>query len=70
MTFDQWYSANVAPTLPTDIPPALRKAARESMAACWNAALDAIDCNSKLTVNGITRLWLSQENIDSLKVKP
>jgi hypothetical protein len=41
MTFDEWYSANIAPTLPTDAPPALLKAARESMAACWNAAVDA-----------------------------
>ena len=42
MTFDEWYSANIAPTIPTDIPPVLRQAARESMAACWNAALDAV----------------------------
>jgi hypothetical protein len=41
MTFDEWYSRNVAPTLPNDIPPALRQAARESMVACWNAAINA-----------------------------
>jgi hypothetical protein len=43
VTFDQWYTANVAPKLPTDAPPAIRAAARESMAACWNAALDAVN---------------------------
>lgn len=42
MTFDEWYSANVAPTLPNDIPQPLRDAARASMASCWNAAIDAI----------------------------
>jgi hypothetical protein len=41
--FDTWYNANIAPMLPTDCPPLVRKASRESMAACWNAALDAAD---------------------------
>jgi len=40
MNFDDWYSANVAPTLPNDIPKKLRQAAREQMARCWNAALN------------------------------
>ncbi len=39
--FDSWYSTHIAPPLPTDAPPEVLKLARESMAACWNAALDA-----------------------------
>jgi hypothetical protein len=46
--FESWYSSTIAPQL-TDtvkhLPPqaaaALAKASKESMAACWNAALDA-----------------------------
>lgn len=41
MTFQEWYAANIEPTLPTDVPEPIRQNARESMAACWNAALDA-----------------------------
>lgn len=39
MTFSEWYAANVEPTLPTDVPEPIRQNARESMAACWNAAI-------------------------------
>ena len=48
--FDTWYSANIAPMLEQTlvrIPPKarepMRQASRESMAACWNAAVDATD---------------------------
>ena len=40
MTFADWYAANIAPTIPHDVPAPVRQAARESMAACWNAAID------------------------------
>lgn len=43
MTFTEWYAQNVEPTLPNDIPSQLREAAREQMARCWNAALDAVN---------------------------
>jgi len=43
MTFQDWYAANIEPTLPTDVPEPIRQNARESMAACWNAAIDACD---------------------------
>lgn len=48
--FDTWYSTNVAPILeeqikllpePTREP--IRKGSREQMAACWNAAIDAVE---------------------------
>lgn len=42
MTFSEWYAATIEPTLPTDVPEPIRTNARESMAACWNAALDAV----------------------------
>ena len=51
MTFSEWYAANVEPAMiqnANQLPdPEQRKivlqAARDSMAACWNAALDAGD---------------------------
>jgi hypothetical protein len=49
--FDSWYSATIAPTLPNDMPDVLKKAARESMAACWNAALDEVERQSRI-ING------------------
>jgi hypothetical protein len=39
--FDTWYTAKVAPTLPNDAPKIVLETAREMMASCWNAALDA-----------------------------
>jgi hypothetical protein len=39
--FESWYSREVAPKLPNDLPPQIRQASKEAMAACWNAALDA-----------------------------
>jgi hypothetical protein len=42
MTFSEWYAANIEPTLPTDVPEPIRTNARESMAACWNAALESV----------------------------
>jgi len=49
MTFSEWYAANVEPgviqtvnAIPDKATRELTlKAARDSMAACWNAALDA-----------------------------
>ena len=43
MTFDRWFSQHIAPTLPTDIPPEVLKVSREMMAACWNAAVYAVN---------------------------
>lgn len=40
--FDTWYSTHIAPTIPTDAPAIVQKLSREMMAACWNAALDAV----------------------------
>ncbi len=56
MTFAEWYSANVEPgviqmanTLPDKAAREMTlKAARDSMAACWNAALDSV-CHAKFT---------------------
>jgi hypothetical protein len=46
--FDSWFSSTVLPQLeqtlkavPVPAREPMRKAAREQMAACWNAALDA-----------------------------
>jgi hypothetical protein len=50
--FDTWYSTNIAPTLPTDAPPAVLKLSREMMAACWNAALTAIQQGAGDIVGG------------------
>jgi hypothetical protein len=59
--FDTWYAANVAPTLPTDTPAEIRKLARESMAACWNAALvEARRCSA---ANPHAGLVLCLENL-------
>jgi len=41
MTFDEYFERNVAPTLPNDIPPQLRDAARAQLAQCWNEAISA-----------------------------
>jgi hypothetical protein len=38
--FESWYATNIAPTLPADIPPQFVNAAKESLAACWNAAVE------------------------------
>jgi hypothetical protein len=53
MTFQEWYAANIEPTLPTDVPEPIRQNARESMAACWNAAIDATQerCRAALDVD-------------------
>jgi hypothetical protein len=40
--FDRWYSTHIAPTLPTDAPPQVLRAAKEAMAACWNQALRTV----------------------------
>ena len=59
MTFSEWYAANVEPAViqnANQLPdPEQRKivlqAARDSMAACWNAALDAAmkyDCGDTM----------------------
>ena len=63
MNFDDWYSANVAPTLPNDIPKKLRDAAREQMARCWNAALDAA------RDTGMVSGELDASEVKALKVK-
>lgn len=49
MTFDAWYSANIAPQIEQSLKPLpkavheqIRKSSRDAMAACWNAALDAV----------------------------
>jgi hypothetical protein len=47
MTFAAWYSAHVEPTLPATLPDLARKAARDAMAACWNAALQAADVQTE-----------------------
>ena len=48
--FDRWYSANIAPTLPTDAPPEVLKLSRAMAASIWNAALRAAEevCDCKL----------------------
>lgn len=50
MTFSSWYAANVTPQLEESLKSvpllareAVRTASRRAMAACWNAALEAID---------------------------
>ena len=39
--FNSWYSANVESKLPADVPESVRKIAKQQMAECWNAAVDA-----------------------------
>lgn len=48
MTFAAWYSVHVEPTLPPTLPDLARKAARDAMAACWNAALRSV-CTAQFT---------------------
>jgi hypothetical protein len=50
VTFSDWYNATIVPQLeetlksmPVVAREALRTASRRTMAACWNAALDAAD---------------------------
>lgn len=47
MNFQDWYASNVAPqveeqlkSVPADARPLIRKASRDAMAACWNAATE------------------------------
>jgi hypothetical protein len=40
VTFPDWYAANVANTFPPGMPDIAKQAARQAMAACWNAAID------------------------------
>lgn len=63
--FDRWYSANIAPlheeilkSYPASAREQMRKASRESMAACWNAALD-----------GVVTHFHSKFNLDALRSK-
>jgi hypothetical protein len=72
MTFDEWYSQNVKPNLehslrhmPEPAREPIRQASRESMAACWNAALRAAgEYQNPATAEDIVT------HIDSLRVKP
>ena len=48
MNFADWYASNVAPqveeqlkSVRADARPMIRKASRDAMAACWNAAIGA-----------------------------
>jgi len=43
--FDDWYNANIAPTLPHDLPGHIRQAARLPLIACWNAAIEVALAN-------------------------
>ena len=50
MTFAAWYDSTIVPQLnetlknvPVQAREPLRTASRQTMAACWNAALDAAD---------------------------
>ena len=62
MTFDEWYSANIAPTLPNDVPQKLLEAARAQMARCWNAAIDAVSEN-------LVCADVSKTTLDTLRAK-
>jgi hypothetical protein len=61
MTFAAWYAANIEPAIiqqannitDSGIRAVYLKAARDSMAACWNAAIDEAQ---KHTSNGLTPL--------------
>jgi len=69
MNFDDWYSANVAPTLPNDIPKKLRQAAREQMARCWNAALEAAEKHSYPIAQLIASRAVAVDELEDMKVK-
>ena len=50
MTFSEWYDSTIVPQLnetlknmPVPAREPLRTASRQTMAACWNAAIDAYD---------------------------
>ena len=61
MNFSDWYAANVAPqveeqlkSVRADARPMIRKASRDAMAACWNAAMDA--ASAEIDRNHVERI--------------
>ena len=75
MTFSEWYAANVEPAViqnANQLPdPEQRKivlqAARDSMAACWNAALEA---QLEIFKDGLPTSTEVVRRTVALKVKP
>jgi hypothetical protein len=63
--FEWWYSTNIAATLPKDFPPQLAAQAKKSLAACWNAALDAVLNSYK---DGFATIAEEKLRISALKV--
>jgi hypothetical protein len=76
--FESWYSSTVEPQLtktvqhlPVLAAAALAKASKESMAACWNAALKAIEIEYlSNVVGGVAEVRLFEAQIKALRVKP
>ena len=73
MTFSDWYASNVAPqveeqlkSVRADARPMIRKASRDAMAACWNAALDAANAE----INSDRFATFRADPMEPLKVKP
>ncbi len=74
MNFADWYASNVAPqveaqlkgtALPPDARTLIRKASRDAMAACWNAAIDAA-----LKTDAIINASSAQvEEVEALKIR-
>lgn len=63
MTFSEWYDSIIVPQLnetlknvPVQAREALRTASRQTMAACWNAAIDEYRERMKLLITTIPSL--------------
>lgn len=67
--FDTWYSANVEAKLPSDVPPAVRKIAKQQAAEVWNAALSAVEKSSALVdKEGDPSCWINCRVLSELRV--
>ena len=55
--------------MPVELSPELLRHYKAYLAHCWNTALDSVDRSSKLTVNEVTGLWISEQSIEQLKAK-
>jgi hypothetical protein len=77
--FDSWYSSVIAPQLekaleklPVQVHERLRREGRESMAACWNAALSAgiSTCKPSANFNESLAVDNVRMNLAALRVTP
>ena len=75
MTFAEWYDSTIVPQLnetlknvPVQAREPLRTASRQTMAACWNAALDAAKEHSYPMAQLIASRAVAVDELDDMKV--